>query len=210
MKRLSKIAATLIAGGAFALASASMTPAQSAPTTVSDPFADMDRIFQMQMQQMEMMRRQMDQLFQNFEQNFQTPGVMKMPILVHSSGVLSSGFRDKGDHYELAIKVGDLKNSKVDITSENGMLTVKVTENKKIEKQQGNYGKIISYTNSSSVQSFTLPRDADAAGIKAEQKDNTILITVPKKSAPAAKVIPVQKKEKQGNTPTPQKEKSEK
>ena len=209
MKGLSKIAATLIAGGAFALASASMTPAQSAPTTVSDPFADMDRIFQMQMQQMEMMRRQMDRLFKNFEQNFQTPNLMKMPILVHSSGVLSSGFQDKGDHYELAIKVGDLKNSKINITTENNMLTVEVTENKKVEKQQGNYGKIISYTNSSSVQSFTLPPDADAANIKAEQKGNTILITVPKKQSGGSKVIPVQKKETPAPQPSESKEKKE-
>jgi HSP20 family molecular chaperone IbpA len=192
MKRLSKIATTLLAGGAFALASPAMVPAQSAP---ADPFASMDQIFRMQMQQMEMMRKQMDALFRNFEQNFQTPTVMKMPILVHSSGVLSSGFQDKGDHYELAVKVGDLKNSKINISTENGMLTVEVTENKKIEKQQGNYGKIISYTNSSSVQSFTLPPDADAAGIKAEQQGNTILITIPKKKGSVSKVIPVQKKE---------------
>jgi HSP20 family molecular chaperone IbpA len=207
MKRLSKIAAAFLAGGTFALASAAMTPVQNTP---ADPFAEMDRIFRMQMQQMEMMRRQMDRLFQNFEQNFQTPSLMKMPILVHSSGVLSSGFRDKGDHYELAIKVGDLKNSKINITSENGMLTVEVTENKKIEKQQGNYGKIISYTNSSSVQSFTLPPDADASGIKAEQKDNTILITVPKKkAATGGKVIPIQKKTEQA-APAKEEEKGEK
>jgi HSP20 family protein len=191
MKRLSKIAAGFLAGGAIALASGAMTPAQSAP---ADPFASMDQIFRMQMQQMEMMRKQMDALFQNFERNFQTPSLMKMPILVHSSGVLSSGFQDKGDHYELAVKVGDLKNSKVNISTENGMLTVEVTENKKVEKQQGNYGKIISYTNSSSVQSFTLPPDADAAGIKAEQKGNTILITIPKKKGAVSKVIPVQHK----------------
>ena len=190
MKQLSKMTAALFAGSAIALAALPVTTVSNAP---ADPFADMDRIFQMQMRQMEAMKRQMDQLFNNFERNFQNPSVMKMPILVHSSGVLSSGFRDKGDHYELVIKVGDLKNSKVDITSENGMLTVKVTENRKVEKQQGNYGKIISYTNSSSVQSFTLPHDADAADIKAEQKENTILITVPKKGGSTGKVIPIQK-----------------
>jgi HSP20 family molecular chaperone IbpA len=126
-----------------------------------------------------------------------------MPILVHSTGVLSSGFQDKGDHYELAIKVGDLKNSKIDISTENGMLTVEVTENKKIEKQQGNYGKIISYTNSSSVQSFTLPPDADATGIKAEQRGNTIIITVPKKAGTTSKVIPIIKKGETASTKAP-------
>ncbi len=206
MKRVSKIAAAFLAGGTLAMASAAMTPTQNAP---ADPFAQMDRIFKMQMQQMEMMRRQMDQLFQNFERNFQSPSIMKMPILVHSSGVLSTGLRDKGDHYELAIKVGDLKNSKVDISTDNGMLTVKVTENKKVEKQQGNYGKIISYTNSSSVQSFTLPSDADAVNITAEQKDNTILITIPKKKGAASKIVPIQKPKNTPSTQTKAPEKKE-
>jgi len=192
MKRVSKIAAGIIAGGALAVASASMTPVQNAP---ADPFGDMDRIFEMQMKQMRMMQQQMDQLFRNFERNFQTPALMQTPILVHSSGILSSGFRDKGDHYELTLKVGDLKDSEINITSENDMLTVEVTEKKKIEKQQGNYGKIISYTNRSSVQSFTLPQDADPAGIKASRKDDAILITVPKKSGNTAKKIPIEKKE---------------
>ena len=128
MKRVSKIVAAFLAGGTLAMASAAMTPTQNAPV---DPFAQMDRIFKMQMQKMEMMRRQMDQLFQNFERNFQSPSIMKMPILVHSSGVLSTGLRDKGDHYELAIKVGDLKNSKVDISTDNGMLTVKSPRTKR-------------------------------------------------------------------------------
>jgi HSP20 family molecular chaperone IbpA len=190
MRKVGKIMAAMTLGGALAMASASMTPVQNAP---ADPFADMDRIFEMQLQQMRMMQRQMDRLFQNFERNFQTPALIKTPILVHSSGVLSSGFKDKGDHYELTLKVGDLKNSKINITSENGMLTVEVAENRKVEKQQGNYGKIISYTNSSSVQSFTLPGDADAAEIKAEQKDNDIIITVPKKPG-GSKIIPIHKK----------------
>jgi HSP20 family molecular chaperone IbpA len=200
MKKLSTIVASLMAGATLASAAPMVAAANTQP---ADPFAQMDHIFRMQMQQMEMMRQQMDQLFKNFERNFQTPSVIKTPILVHSSGVLSSGFQDKGDHYELSLKVGDLKNSKVDISTENGMLTIAVTENKKIEKQQGNYGKIISYANSSSVQSFTLPADADAAGIKAEQKGDTIVVTIPKKGASAAKVIPIQKKttSQSGNTP---------
>ncbi len=199
MKPISKIVSSLLAGAAIA----SAAPALSV-NTQGDPFADMERIFQMQMQQMRAMQQQMDQLFQNFEKNFQTPSIMKMPILVHSSGILSSGFQDKGDHYELAIKVNDLKNSKVKISTENNMLTIEISENKKIEKQQGKYGKIISYSNSSSVQSFTLPPDADPATVKAEQKGDTIVVTVAKKKT--AKVIPIQKSApaKNPSNPTPQ------
>jgi len=114
--------------------------------------------------------------------------------LINSSGVLSSGFQDAKDHYELKIKVGDLKNSKVNITTENGMLTVEVIENKRLEKTNGNYGKIISYTNSTSVQSFTLPSDADASKIKAKQDGDKIIIIVPKKSK--SNVITIKKEEK--------------
>jgi len=187
MKAISKITAAMLAGATIASAASMM--GGTAKNTNSDPFAEMERIFQTQMMQMQQMQRQMDQLFRNFEQNFQGPSIMKTRILIHSSGVLSSGFQDKGDHYELAIKVNDLKNSKVNITTENNMITIEITAHKKVEKQQGNYGKIISYTNSSSVQSFTLPPDADPATIQADQKDNTITISIKKKKA--AKVIPI-------------------
>jgi len=199
MKRFSKILPLLIAGTTLGFASATTVSATAQNPATADPFAQMERIFQMQMKQMEQMRRQMDAMFRNFEQNFQAPSIVNTPILVHSSGVLSSGFQDKGDHYELQIKVGDLKNSKIKITTENGMLTVEVTENKKVEKTTGNYGKIISYANSSSVQSFTLPDDADTSRIKAEQQDNTILITIPKKATAKskAKIIPIKKSAKE-------------
>ena len=195
MKRFNKILPLLIAGTALGFASATTSPVATQTSAPADPFTQMERIFQMQMRQMEQMRRQMDAMFRNFERNFQAPSIINTPILVHSSGVLSSGFRDKGGHYELQIKVGDLKNSKIKITTENGMLTVEVTENRKVEKTTGNYGKIISYANSSSVQSFTLPDDADTSKIKAEQQENTILITIPKKTAAKskAKIIPIKK-----------------
>jgi HSP20 family molecular chaperone IbpA len=73
------------------------------------------------------------------------------------------------------------------------MLTIELKKNKKIEKTNGQYGKIISYTNSSSVQSFTLPDDADSSKIEAKQSGNEIIITVPKKSKP--KVIEIKKEE---------------
>jgi HSP20 family molecular chaperone IbpA len=156
-------------------------PSHSAPTVTNDPFAQMDQIFQMQMRQMEQMRRQMDTMFSNFEQNFRTPAFRQTPHLIHSSGVFSSGFQDKGDRYELTIRVGNLKNAKVDITSENGMITVVTQAQKKQEQTKGKYGKVISFASSNSSQSFTLPPDADEASIKAEHKNNTITVTLKKK-----------------------------
>ena len=175
----------------------SSTPANTQQTNVMDPFAQMDRIFELQMREMRRMQQQMDAMFQNFGQNFQAPALMQTPHLIHSSGVLSSGFQDKGDHYELTIRISNLKNSKVNITSENNMLTVTTQSQNKQEQTKGNYGKVISFSSSSSTESFTLPPDADADTIKAEQKDNTITITLKKKKGAAskAKVIPIQKKD---------------
>jgi HSP20 family molecular chaperone IbpA len=208
MKRSVHVFALLSLLGSLAVAavgsspSVSATPANTvstqAPATINDdPFAQMDRIFEMQMRQMEQMRRQMDAMFSNFEHNFRMPSLQQTPRLIHSSGVFSSGFVDKGDHYELAIRVNDLKNAKVNITSENGMITVAVQSQRKEEQTKGNYGKIISFASSSSTQSFTLPPDADEATIKAEQKENVITVTLKKKKgvSSASKVIPITKKE---------------
>jgi HSP20 family molecular chaperone IbpA len=197
MKPPIKIIGSLALAGSLGLAGIHLTSGNSNQSAANDPFANMDKIFEVQMRQMHEMQRQMDAMFSNFEQNFQTPSLMQTPMLVHSSGVLSSGFQDKGDHYVLAIRVKDLANSKVNITSENGMITIATTLNKKEERTKGKYGKIISYANSSSTQSFTLPPDADEATIKAEQKENTITLTLNKKKGVVkqSKRIPIVKKD---------------
>ena len=200
MKTPAKIFGLVAIAASVALAAVNIqtaSPASSSAPATHDPFADIDRIFQIQMQQMRQMQQQMDAMFRNFEQNFQTPALIQTPHLIHSSGVLSSGFQDKGDHYALTIRVNDLNNSKVNITTENGMITITTTLHKKEEKNKGSYGKIISYANSSSTQSFTLPPDADEGTIKAEQNGNAITITMQKKksAAPSGKVIPIQKKD---------------
>ncbi len=202
MKKPLKYVGLIALLGALGVASVSVqkvsaTPANTQPTLTADPFPQMDKIFAVQMEEMRRMQQQMDAMFQNFGQNFQTPALIQTPHLIHSSGVLSSGFQDKGDHYALTIRVHDLKNAKVNITSEKGMLTVTTQSQNKQEQTKGNYGKVISFASSSSTQSFTLPPDADPATIKAEQKDNTITITLKKKQGAItqAKVIPIQKKD---------------
>ncbi|WP_456433929.1 Hsp20/alpha crystallin family protein [Nitratifractor sp.] len=193
MKRLSTLLMALLGAGSLSYAAATMTPASNTAVN-DDPFAAMDRIFQMQMKQMEMMQKQMDQIFRNFQQGFGKSGVFAMPGASFSRS-FGSNLVDKGDHYELTITVGDLKNSKVDITTENGMLTVSVSSKRHEEKQQGSSGKVIQFASSSSVQSFTLPPDADAAKITAKEHNGAIVVTIPKKAGSASqrKVIPIEK-----------------
>jgi len=157
----------------------------------NDPFAQMDEIFRVQLMHMQQMQKQLDKLFSNYEKSFQGRSLIATPVIMHSGGILSSGFQDKKDHYELVLKIDDLKDSKINITTQDNILTIEVSTQKKVEKKEGNYGKVISYTNSSASQSFTLPPDADASTIEAKQKGNTIIITIKKRSK--AKVIPIKK-----------------
>lgn len=200
MKRPIKYLAIAALSGSLSFAAVQVTqanPSSSSPATSNDPFSQMDHVFEAQMRQMEQMRRQMDAMFSNFEQSFQTPTFRQTPRLIHSSGVFSSGFQDKGNHYELKIRVNNLKDSKVDITSENGMITITTQAQKKKEQTKGNYGKVFSFSSSSSTQSFTLPMDADEATIKAEQSGNIITISLQKKrgATQTNKVIPLTQKD---------------
>ena len=145
----------------------------------SDPFTQMEKMMQTQIHQMRIMAQEMDKMFKNF-------GTTTMPVMnvsLNSSGIFSNGFKDKGDHYELQIKVDDLKNSKVEMTTNNNMLTISVEEHKKLEKNdKGN--KIISYSNRSYSESFTLPPNVDIDKISAIQKGDTITVIIPKKNPP--------------------------
>jgi len=203
MNKITKITLSLAAATSIASASVTIGTATT-PAQQNDPFAQMEQVFQMQMQQMRAMQKQMDRIFQNFQKNLPASSMLSASMPVQSAAIFSSGFQDRGDHYELTLKVDDLKHSKVNITTDNRMLTIEVQEQRKVEKQQGNYGKVISYANSSAVQSFTLPYDADPDTIKATQKEHSIVITIAKKHP--AKVIPIQKANVKTSSATPAKE----
>ncbi len=148
-------------------------------TMPTDPFEQMDKIFQMQMKQMEMMQKQMDAMFKAFEA--QSQSAFKMPVIVSSSGgMMSSGLVDKGDHYEVIVQKSDNANAKVNVEAKNGMLTIKVEEQKSIDKNSSN-GIIKSFSSSSYMQSFTLPKDADEKSINYDTKGNKIIIKIAKK-----------------------------
>ena len=148
-------------------------------SVMNDPFAQMDKIFKMQMQQMEQMKKQMDEMFKVFEQsNF---GNSKMPVIFNSGGMMSSGVVDKKDHYEVALKIGKGSKTKVNVEAKNGVLTVKVEQTKEVESKNGTYGVVKSYSTSSYMQSFTLPKDADGSKADYEMKDDKIIVKIPKK-----------------------------
>ena len=147
-------------------------------TVVSDPFEQMDKIFQMQMKQMQQMQRQMDAMFKVMQSSM--PATPSMPVITNSGGIMSSGVQDKGDHYEVVLKSGDKGKMNVDVKAKDGLLTISVKETKTIDKN-GTFGVIKSFSSSSYMQTFTLPKDANAEKIDYEMKDNKLIVKIPKK-----------------------------
>ena len=154
--------------------------AGSNSAAVVDPFAQMDKLFEMQMRQMQQMQKEMDALFRVFEQsNFKRP---QMPVIYSSGGMMSSGLKDKGDYYELDIKIAKAAKTDLDVKTKDGMLTVKVSQSSVVDKNSTNH-LFRSQSMSTYLQSFTLPKDADADKITQKQEDDKIVITIPKKKA---------------------------
>ncbi len=159
------------------LAASGVLFAANNATAHQDPFEQMDKMFKMQMQEMEQMQKQMNSMFKAMESQTNT---LKMPVIMSSGGLMSSGLQDKGDHYEIVLKKGDSVKSKINVEAKNGILTIKVEETKAVDKNT-TYGVVKSYSNNSYMQSFTLPKDADENKISYDTKDNKIIVKIGKK-----------------------------
>jgi len=157
---------------------ATLAVASGNNTVQNDPFTQMDKIFQMQMKQMELMQKQMDEMFKAMEKS--SFANSNMPVVFSSGGMFSSGLKDKKDHYEVALKVGKNKNTKVDLKTKDGILSIKVEQSNKVDKNSSN-GVFKSFSSSSYMQSFTLPKDANVDKIDYTSKDGEIIVTIPKK-----------------------------
>ena len=164
------------------LAGLSIVAVTSLSAIAQDPFLEMEKFMQAQIEQMRLMHQQMSKYFESLNKGFGVPSVVT-PVSFNSGGIMSSGFEDKGDHYELKIKVDDLKNSKVQMSISGNILTLSVQEHKKEEKKDKNM-QYISYSNRSYSQSFTLPPNVDTDKIDAAQKGDMIVVYIPKKNPP--------------------------
>ena len=158
------------------LATVSLLIAQNPIAINNDPFAQIDRIFQMQMKQMELMQKQMDAMFKEIDR-MSAKG--NMPIMISSSSLLSSGLKDKGDYYEVDINVGK-GDVKADVNAKDGMLTIKVEQKQEKKETNSSFGIVQSFSSSTFMQSFTLPKDADSNKIDYDIKDGKLVVKISK------------------------------
>lgn len=143
---------------------------------------DTDTLFERQVQRMQHMQEEIDRMFEEFDKDFYNASlhsIPKHPIMRHAT-VTSSQLKDKGTHYEISIMRP--KDSNVNITTKNHRLTIQITQTRNSEKKN-QYGQMVSYANSSTIQSFSLPFDADTAAMDTKEDEEYLIISIPKISS---------------------------
>ena len=139
-----------------------------------DPFGD--EIFKEMMQ----MQQNMDKMFGRMHQRMQLRSSNQIAPLGTYRIEQQSQFVDKGNHYEFVTTIPESKENKIDITIQNGVMsiTAKIIQNQEIRTSNG-------YSSSSSMrmyqQSRPLPKDTDEATISMAYVDKKLVISVKKK-----------------------------
>lgn len=139
-----------------------------------------DDIFERQIQRMQKMQEQMDKMFEEFDRDFYNTSLRSIPLphnKIHTSSNISSALKDKGDSYEISVSYP--KDSKVDIVTKNHQLTVQIIQEKHLQREN-NESRMRSYASSASIQSFSLPLDADTTAIKSKVEKGYLIISIAK------------------------------
>jgi HSP20 family protein len=155
-----------------------------------DPFGD--NIFKEMME----MQKEMDKMFERMHDRMQQRSHRQIAPMGTFKIDSQGQFIDQGDHYTLTTTIPESKDNQIDISSQNGMISITA---KIIQKQENNTTR--GYSSSSSMrmyqQSMRLPGDADEATINMGYEDGKLVISVKKKAGvDTPKIVPLNQQEK--------------
>ncbi len=141
-----------------------------------DPFGD--DIFKEMMQ----MQQNMDKMFERMHQRMQQRSSRLVSPAATYKIAQPSQFVDKGKHYEFETDIPENRENQIDISANNGVLSISAKIIEKYENKTAN-----SYSNSSSMrmyqQRIPLPKDANEGSLKADYKNAKLVISIEKKKA---------------------------
>lgn len=149
-------------------------PAYAKENDKWDPFAEMDR-----------MQQDIDRAIQHTQQQLRL-GSFHLPDLNNGSatGYTSAlDVRDRGDHYEVRADLPSADQKNVKVTTEGDReLHVNVTRHDE-QKSKANDGQTTYREFGSYDQLVTLPEPADMKGMKVDNRNGELVITIPKAKA---------------------------
>ena len=136
------------------------------------------------------LRREIDRLF---DDTFARDGFNWTPAV---------DVRENDSEIRLDLELPGLKPEDVELTSENGVLTIR--GEKKTERKEGEESRyhVVERTYGSFLRSFQLPQGIDEDQIAAEFENGILAIRIPKAALPQPKRIQIER-------PTPQKQRAE-
>lgn len=138
-----------------------------APVNRWDPFAEMERI-----------QEEMNLMFQD---SFSRRGGLGKGM---SSGVTAFDYdldlKEDGKNYVITLNMKGLDKEKVDVEINENSVTVK-GEYSREEKEEGPNRYFSSRGYGSFLKTIPLPVDADTSKMKSEEKEDSLVITIPKK-----------------------------
>ena len=140
----------------------------------NDPFGD--DIFK----EMMLMQKNMDQMFERMqERRTQRSSRLISPLGTYRMAAQSQ-LNDKGDHYELLTNIPESKENHINITSQNGTMSISA---KIVESKESKTNGMVSRSSSMRMyqQAVPLPADADEGAITTQYKNGKLLVSVGKK-----------------------------
>ncbi len=140
----------------------------------NDPFGD--DIFKEMIQ----MQKEMDQMFQRMqERRSQRSSRLVSPLGTYKM-VANQQLEDKGAYYEMLTNIPQSEENHINITTDNGMMSVTA---KIVQNHEKNTNGMVSKSSSMRMyqQAVPLPSDADTSAIKTSYAKGKLLITMDKK-----------------------------
>ncbi|MBA1332930.1 heat-shock protein Hsp20 [Candidatus Endoriftia persephone str. Guaymas] len=135
-------------------------------------------------QMMEELRRDMDRAFTPQLQREDTTHV------VGGDWVPAVDIKEEDDRYVLHADIPGVDPEKIEVTMENGVLTIRGERHIEHEEERENFRRI-ERSHGVFYRRFTLPEHADAEAITATGKDGVLEVIIPKTTTPTARRIEV-------------------
>jgi HSP20 family protein len=129
------------------------------------------------------LQNEVDRVFGDFFQNFEFG---RLPGFANGSLVPKADFSESETAYELAVEIPGVSGKDLEVSTKNGVLTVK--GEKKTESEEKKKDFIRSERSYGSYcRAMALPEDADESKISAHYKNGVLVITMPKSAEAKSK-----------------------
>jgi len=137
--------------------------------------------------------RELDDLVDRFNRVFHRPLAQRYDREADMAAVEwtpSANISETKKEYLIKADLPEVKKEDVEVTVDQGLITIKGERRLETEEEDETHHRVESFFGSFS-RSFSLPDDADEAGIEADSKDGVLRVRIPKTKSPKGKPVQI-------------------